>query len=425
MVSSAVVLPFHGLFSSSMGNIPPWYTGWDYAYLPRGAASLAASYVNLIAPGVGDLPGTGVLPTWDPIYGWTFDGLTTYLQTGLIPTSTWSMLLWLNNSRTTPRVVAGCQGAGNTRFYIAPYVTASTQFGQGNFINVAGPSRSGSLGISGQQGYKNGLPYGGTIGAGTNPGFEIYIGARNSSGVASQFLLGSVQAIAFKSGIVSAQTMLDSHNRLLSLMNGGTFCAIGDSITAGTGASDEAHRWVNIVAASKGWLLSNDGIGGTICQNTIQNSVPVIGGPATNNGRDSFSLQALAQVPPGRITIMYGTNDLRLNDVAITVANYQNDLGEIVAGIIANGLPASSITIGSPPYMASYVFGAPWDGGSAVKHVQYVAAAAVVAAAYGTRYIDVYQWMVDHGGPALIGPDNVHPNDAGHAEIAAAFLSVM
>ena len=50
---------------------------------------------------------------------------------------------------------------------------------------------------------------------------------------------------------------------------------------------------------------------------------------------------------------------------------------------------------------------------------------AVQATAKGTKYIDVYQWMLDNGGDDLVSVDGVHPNDAGHAQIAAAFLSVL
>lgn len=55
----------------------------------------------------------------------------------------------------------------------------------------------------------------------------------------------------------------------------------------------------------------------------------------------------------------------------------------------------------------------------------YIAACSAVATSKGTKYVDVYAWMVANGGDALIGPDDLHPNDAGHAQIAAAFLSVL
>lgn len=45
------------------------------AYQAKGAASLAASYVNLISPGVGNAS-VIVAPTWAAETGWTFDGIS-------------------------------------------------------------------------------------------------------------------------------------------------------------------------------------------------------------------------------------------------------------------------------------------------------------------------------------------------------------
>lgn len=200
----------------------------------------------------------------------------------------------------------------------------------------------------------------------------------------------------------------------------------GDSITAGTGATTEAQRWANIVASTRGWSLINSGISATVLQNTVQNTVAVIGGAVTNNGRDTAATR-VTQYTPGRVCILYGLNDLRLNDAAISAENYQNDLGEVVDAIVTAGTPANQIVIGSPPYIPSdsYAENAPWNGGTAEKHATYVAAAAAVAASKGTKYIDVYAWMLANGGDTLISADGIHPNDAGHAQIAAAFLSVI
>lgn len=41
-----------------------------------------------------------------------------------------------------------------------------------------------------------------------------------------------------------------------------TLVAFGDSITAGTGASDQAHRYIEKVAAAKSWTLTNNGVAG-------------------------------------------------------------------------------------------------------------------------------------------------------------------
>lgn len=197
---------------------------------------------------------------------------------------------------------------------------------------------------------------------------------------------------------------------------------LGDSITAGSVATTEAQRWVNIVAATKGWSFRNAGIGSTILQNTVQNTVSTIGGASDDNTRDRVSY---AGVGYEKVFILCGPNDMRLNDVAITVANFENDLGEVVDILIAAGTAAGNIWIGSVPYIAvaQYGFGPPWDAATALKHTQYVAACAAVAAAKSVNYVDVYQWMADNGDESLV--DGVHPNDAGHAAIAVVFLAAI
>ncbi len=62
------------------------------AYQPINAASLAASYVNLANPGTNDAA-PGVAPGWNKTDGWTFNGLTQYLTTGIIPASGYSMII--------------------------------------------------------------------------------------------------------------------------------------------------------------------------------------------------------------------------------------------------------------------------------------------------------------------------------------------
>lgn len=45
--------------------------------------------------------------------------------------------------------------------------------------------------------------------------------------------------------------------------SGETYTTFGDSITSGGSASDEAHRYVNIIAGNQDWILNNKAVGGT------------------------------------------------------------------------------------------------------------------------------------------------------------------
>lgn len=195
----------------------------------------------------------------------------------------------------------------------------------------------------------------------------------------------------------------------------------GDSITNGYGATTD---YGTLIAAARGWSYRfvRAGTNGTTLQNTDQNTVATIGGATTNNGRDTYATR-INTYRPEKVIILYGLNDIRLNDAAFTAANYQNDLGEIVDGLIANDTPASGIVIGSPPYMKVSAYGssAPYDGATAQKFTDYRAAASAVATAKGTRYVDIYQIMADNGGDALMQADGIHANDTGQQVIANAF----
>jgi len=187
----------------------------------------------------------------------------------------------------------------------------------------------------------------------------------------------------FSVGSGGEYTALDNLRSSMSLTLART-AFYGDSITLGTGASDLAHRYSSLVIASRpGWVEVNRGLSGQHLQNTVQNTVATIGAAANNNARDNYAAQLLAY-SPDRVFIMFGVNDLRLNDVAYSAANYETDLGEIVDAILAAGVSASNIIICSPTYLPAetYTANAPtYNGGSSVIHAQYVASCAAVALA--------------------------------------------
>lgn len=70
-----------------IGKSPsPWYLNGGISkancvavYQPKGAASYAASKVNLVTPGTYDLSDGAAFPTWAFATGWTFNGATQYL----------------------------------------------------------------------------------------------------------------------------------------------------------------------------------------------------------------------------------------------------------------------------------------------------------------------------------------------------------
>lgn len=173
------------------------------AYQAIGAASLAASYINLANPGTYDLT-AGSAPAFGA-NGWTF-ATNKYLKTGVLPTTGGSMFVQFSDANAGARIVqyiAGAYGGAGKFFAIAPiYQTNDILFGNGSFIQVAGGAKtSGNVGIAGNRGYYNGSTLGGAITAGTDPGVEIYIGTLN--GAQTNYIDAVIQAVAIYSAAIA------------------------------------------------------------------------------------------------------------------------------------------------------------------------------------------------------------------------------
>lgn len=201
-----------------------------------------------------------------------------------------------------------------------------------------------------------------------------------------------------------------------------TVTTFGDSITAGSNASDAAHRWTALLAAERGHTLNNQGIAGTVLQNSADSG----GSARANNGRDTFVSRLLGGNASAYYVIQYGTNDLRYTAAPATLnlANFIVDYREILNGLAENGKSPRSITLGSPPWFpdAGYASGTTgFTGSNRTVHEQFVQAVADLAEEYGTKYADIYTYMRDGGTSGLIDTDQIHPTDAGHARIKAIY----
>jgi len=172
------------------------------AYQPKGAASLAASYVNLANPGTYDAaPGTA--PSWATGTGWTFNGSTQYLRTSVVPANdqSWSFIVRLAN-RVGNKCVAGVWNASavGRGFAIWPYAL-NVYYDNGGEITTSPGITSGVLCVAGNKGYRDGTVESGTISAwtGTSVG-DVMIGALHSrytaDGTAINFFAGDILALA-------------------------------------------------------------------------------------------------------------------------------------------------------------------------------------------------------------------------------------
>lgn len=113
--------------------VAPWYLSGGIAaanclaaYTPKGAASLAASYDNNAAPGNGLADGTydctlGVAPTFDTSYGWSLNGSTQWLSTGIAQgAANWSWVVQFSDGATDSGYLLGAYDADNKMTGLRP-----------------------------------------------------------------------------------------------------------------------------------------------------------------------------------------------------------------------------------------------------------------------------------------------------------------
>jgi len=178
------------------------------AYKPKGAASLAASYVNLVNAGTYDAA-PGVAPTLGA-GGWTFNGTTQYLTTGITPnTANWSALVQLANgaSGATVNTPFGSFD-GNGFLIIQNPADDVTHYYNSALLFVVPRITSGNLGFAAQTAYRNGVAESGGMAFTANPAVALYIGALNVSGGAGKFFSGDIAEFAIWNTTLTAPQVL-------------------------------------------------------------------------------------------------------------------------------------------------------------------------------------------------------------------------
>lgn len=190
----------------------PWWLSGGIAaanavavYQPKGAASLAASYVNLANPGTYNAA-PGVAPTWASATGWGFDGATQYLTTGVIPSGTWSMLLRLSGATAATKYIAGASTTNQAFFLLH---TAASMLFYNNTAASGGITSAGAPGtdvfaIAGINAYRNGAVVSGTMPGTAQAVSQITIGVVATT----NYFPGNIQAFAIYNTTLSAAQVL-------------------------------------------------------------------------------------------------------------------------------------------------------------------------------------------------------------------------
>jgi len=172
-----------------------------------GPTAYAQTLVNLVTPGVNDLvEGNGAV-NWVQASGWDFVAANSqYFDTGLVPANdqSWSMFVQFANVINNG-VAAGSRGAV-PRFFFFVYPDDGVnrvQYGSGG-AGAQGPQLlSGNLGVSGTNGYRDGVSEIVLGVGGANPD-SIFIGGLGNVGALLLPITADIESIAIYNGGAAA-----------------------------------------------------------------------------------------------------------------------------------------------------------------------------------------------------------------------------
>lgn len=190
----------------------------------------------------------------------------------------------------------------------------------------------------------------------------------------------------------------------MKLMPVETMVALGSSSVAGAGASDEAHRFVNLIAVRVGAeSLVNLGRGG-------QRGTDVVG---------AIAEEARAAGP--ELVVVLSFTDYATSPAASMAEAWR----QVLEPLAQDG---ARVFFGDVRISPLWVCGAlPTPGGRCYSRELYEsmraknrAVALALAAIEGVTLVPIYDDNAAH--PEWIAPDG-HPNDLGHASLADAFVA--
>jgi lysophospholipase L1-like esterase len=180
--------------------------------------------------------------------------------------------------------------------------------------------------------------------------------------------------------------------------------AYGHSWIDGDGASERARTLVALVAQALGLEADNRGVGGSHSPET------------------AALVRARPPEPSALLLLMTGLNDARLHgDDPAALAEYGAAVDAILAEL-RTACPDAVVVAIEQPHLVDYSLHAPHDQGSDALVDAYNATLGQVAGAHpGTLLVRVTGW----DARTMLADDTVHPNDAGHAQIARAVVDAV
>jgi lysophospholipase L1-like esterase len=197
---------------------------------------------------------------------------------------------------------------------------------------------------------------------------------------------------------------------------------IGDSITAGTGASTFASDWVSLVGSRLGpsAVVGNFGVSGT----TMMKVSDAPYWDTDGLSRTTAFLQSAGASDVAAVVIMLGTNDAKDDPSGVDNWNgtapqrYPADYVSMIQLVQAARTPAPRVFLALPPKAFTYDYGID----PTVVAQQVVPIVRALAADGGLPLIDVFAATADAGGDF---PDGIHPDDDGQMLVAAAVYAAI
>ena len=167
------------------------------AYQPKGAASYAASLVNLANPGTYDATAPGTAPDWASGTGWDFSVSNSYLSSGAAPTGGWSMFAAFDSGLDAVNLIMGCRvGANNQDFtlLLGDYGDTHRACNGSGYIQGSDRIQEGVYGVAGTLAFLNGVQESGTTAGTASNALPIFLGANNNNGSLHLKFSGNMKA---------------------------------------------------------------------------------------------------------------------------------------------------------------------------------------------------------------------------------------
>ncbi len=177
--------------------------------------------------------------------------------------------------------------------------------------------------------------------------------------------------------------------------------AYGHSWVHGSGATGSERALVNMTARGLDCAADNRGVGGTL-------------GPQTAE-------RVSAQQPPDSMMflLMTGLNDARLHGPCVGALDRYSAALHSIVRVLQAASPEALIVAVEQPHLLDYSLHPPHDRGSNDDVNAYnVRLRQVVGSYRGVLLVTVGRW----DPRTMLAEDTVHPNDAGHAEVARAVV---